>query len=312
MAGGRAVRDHCHRLAGGVGGVHLDLDVEHGRQAAQALRANAQRVDFFKQLNAQRLHLAQRSAGSGLGLQLVHVQVVHQAFLGHDDGFFRGAANANAQHARRAPAGAHGGHGFQHPVHDAVAGVQHGELAFVFTAAALGRHRHFQGVAGHQFRENHRWCVVFGVFAVELRVGHHRRPKRVVGVVVTAAHAFVDGVIHAAGETFPAHVHANFQKHIDDAGVLANRPVACGAHFAIGQNLRHGIFGRRAFFSLVGPRQVGNVVRRMVITDVLQGSGNRLDQVGLADGGVRRGHGAFSIFRGWQIIPDLRSVPGSC
>ena len=75
--------------------------------------------------------------------QLVHVQVVHEAFFGHQHCFFCGAANANTQHARRAPARAHGGHGFKHPVHHRVARVEHDHFAFVLAAAAFGRHGDF-------------------------------------------------------------------------------------------------------------------------------------------------------------------------
>ena len=47
MAGGGAVGDHRHRQAGGgVGRIVHDLDVEHGGQAAQALGADAERVDL--------------------------------------------------------------------------------------------------------------------------------------------------------------------------------------------------------------------------------------------------------------------------
>ena len=125
----------------------------------------------------------------------MHVQVVHQAFFGHEHRFFGGAANANAQHARWAPTRTHGGHGFQDPVHQAVAGVEHDHLAFVFAAAALGRHRHFQGVAWHQFGEDDCWCVVAGIFAGELRVGHDAGAQAVVGMVVGVAHTLVDGVV---------------------------------------------------------------------------------------------------------------------
>ncbi len=109
--------------------------------------------------------------------------------------------------------------------------------------------------------------------------------KRVVGVVVGAAHTFVDGVVQAAGKAFEAHAHAHFQKHIHDAGVLANRAVPCGAHLAVGQDLRNGVFGGGALFAFVSTGQMGDVVSGVVVADVLQGSGNGLDQVTLGDGG---------------------------
>ena len=276
-----------------MGGIHLDFDVQHGGQATQALCAYAQRVDFLKQFQAQRLGLGKRRAAGRLGLELVHVQVVHSAFLGHQHRFFSGAANADAQHAGGAPSRTHGGHGFEHPVHHRVAGVEHHHLAFVLGAAAFGRHRDFKRVAGHDLAEDDGGRVVFGVLALKLRVSHYGGAQGVVGVVVGLAHALVDGVVQAAGKAFPAHVHAHFQKHVDDAGVLANGAVAGGAHFAVGQNLRNGVFGGRALLALVGPRQVGNVVRGVVVADVLQGGGNGLDQVGLANrgGGAWGGHG---------------------
>ena len=110
-----------------------------------------------------------------------------------------------------------------------------------------------------------------------------RGAQRVVGVVVAAAHAFVDGVVQAAGEAVPAHVHADFEEHVDDAGVLADRAVAGGAHLAVGQDLRDRVLGGRALLALVGARQVGDVVGRVVVADVLQGGGDGFDEVGLFD-----------------------------
>jgi hypothetical protein len=63
-------------------------------------------------------------------------------------------------------------------------------------------------------------------------------------------------VLQLIGEALPAHVHADLQEHVDDAGVLADRAVAFGAHARVGQDLRDGVLGRRAFLALVGARQV--------------------------------------------------------
>ena len=86
------------------------------------------------------------------------------------------------------------------------------------------------------------------------------------------------------------HVHADFQEHVDDAGVLADRAVAGGAHAAVGQNLGNRVFGGWAFLGLIGARQVGDVVCGVVVADVLQGTGNGFDEVGLFDGGCGGGH----------------------
>ena len=91
-------------------------------------------------------------------------------------------------------------------------------------------------------------------------------------MVVALAHAFVDGIIQGAGEAFPAYVHAHFEEHVDDTGVLTDRAAASGAHFAVGQYLRDCILGCGALFTLVGAGQVGNVIGWVVVADVLQRS----------------------------------------
>jgi hypothetical protein len=282
----RAVRDHGNRLAGSVRRVHLDLDVQHGRQATQALRADAQRVDLLVQLQTQLLDAGQlRSATAALACSSYISMIIHQAFLGHQHRLLGRAADADAQHARRAPTGAHGRHGLEHPVHDRVTGVEHVHLALVLAAATLGGDGHFDGVAGHDLGVDNRRGVVLGVLAQELRVCDDRGAQGIGGIVVAAAHAFVDGVVQASGEALPAHVHADFQEHVDDTGVLADRAVAGGAHLAVGQDLRDRVLGGRALLALIGARQVGDVVRRVVVADVLQGGSDRFDEVVLADGG---------------------------
>ena len=103
-------------------------------------------------------------------------------------------------------------------------------------------------------------------------------------MVVGAAYALVDGIVQTAGEFTPAHVHADFEKDVDDAGILADRTVPDGAHLAIGQDLCDGVLGCRALLAFVGAGQMGNVVGWVVIADVLQGGGNGFDQVRLANG----------------------------
>src|SRR5690606_8715678 len=129
-------------------------------------------------------------------------------------------------------------------------------------------------------------------------IGHDRGAQRVVGVVVATAHAFVDGVFQAAGETFPAHVHAHFQEHVDDAGVLADGALAGGAHLAVGQDLGDRILGRGALLALIGAGQVGDVVGGVVVADVLERGGDGFDQVGLAD---RGGHGGT-----WGVLGSAK------
>ncbi len=272
-------------------GVHVDLHIQHGGQATQALGAYAQRIDLLEQLQAQLFHLIELGTAGCLLLQLVHVEVFHQAFLGQQHGFFSGAANADAQHARWAPARTHGRHGLEHPVDDVVAGVHHDHLGLVLRAAALGSHGHIQLVARHDLHIDDGRRVVLGVLAGELRVGHHRGTQGVVGVVVATAHAFVDGVFEAHREVFPLDIHAHLQEHVDDAGVLADGTLAGRAHLGVGQDLGHRILGRRALLALVGPCQVLDEIRCVVVADVLQGARDRVDQVLLTDGGGHRACG---------------------
>ena len=81
------------------------------------------------------------------------------------------------------------------------------------------------------------------------------------------------------------HVHADLEEHQRDAGILADRAVALGAHPRVDQNLRDGVLGGRAFLALVGLRQRLDVIDRMVVADVLEGVGDALDKVFLANGG---------------------------
>ena len=108
----RTVGDHADRQTRGVGRVILDLNVEDGGQAAEPLRADAERIDLLKELDAQLLDAVLRAAGD----QLLHVDRVHQRFLGEHRGLLGGTADADAEHAGRAPAGAHRRDSLEHPV----------------------------------------------------------------------------------------------------------------------------------------------------------------------------------------------------
>jgi hypothetical protein len=63
-------------------------------------------------------------------------------------------------------------------------------------------------------------------------------------------------------------------------------------HAAVGQDLRDGILRRGRLLALVGLAQRRDVVERVVIADELEGIGDGLDQVFLADGG---GHGGAPV-----------------
>jgi hypothetical protein len=102
---------------------------------------------------------------------------------------------------------------------------------------------------------------------------------------VAAAHTLVDHVGDAHGRAVPPHVHADLHEHRHDARVLADGPVAFGAHAAVGENLRDRVLRRGALFEFIGAAERLDVVERMVVADVLQRVGNALDQVFLFDDG---------------------------
>ena len=134
VTGGGAVGDHGDGEVGGVGGVVEDLDVEDGGEAAEALGSDAEVVDFVVEFDAEFFDVGFGSARD----EFLHVDGVHEGLLGEEHGLFGGAADADAEHAGRTPAGAHGGDGFEDPVDDGVGGVEHDELGFGLGAAAFG------------------------------------------------------------------------------------------------------------------------------------------------------------------------------
>ena len=78
----------------------------------------------------------------------------------------------------------------------------------------------------------------------------------------------------AGRKALEAHVHADLGEHVDDAGVLADRPVPGRAHTAVGQDLRDRVLRRCALLALVGTGEVGDVVGGVVVADVLQRGGD--------------------------------------
>jgi hypothetical protein len=101
--------------------------------------------------------------------------------LGELHAMFRRAADADAEHARRAPAGAHLRDHLEHPVDDVVAGVHHLELGLVLAAAALGRDVDRNRVARDHLDRQHAGRVVAGVAAGEGGIGQDRGAQLVLG-----------------------------------------------------------------------------------------------------------------------------------
>ena len=292
-----------------MGRVVHDLDVEHGGQTAQALSADAQLVDLLEQLQTHLFKTVLRAAG----LELVDVDGFHQHFLGHDRCLFGGAADADAEHARWAPARAHGRYGFQDPVDDRVGRVEHRHLRFVFRTAALGRHVHFHGVARDDGVVNDRRGVVLGVLASTGRVGQDRGAQHVFRQVVGATHAFVDHVVQAHGGAVPAYVHADAYENGDDAGVLADRAMTGRAHARVDQDLGDGVAGGRRLFTQICLVHGLDEIHGVVVGNELQGVCNALNQVVLLDHGhaarssVRTGTFNYAIgdSRGLRLEPEL-------
>ena len=136
---------------------------------------------------------------------------------------------------------------------------------------------------------DHGRSVVFGVDALASRIRQNRSPQHIIRMQISLPHTGID---HLADTELgiPTHFHADFQKYRNDAGVLTNRPPTFRAHSGIDQNLRHRIFGRRALFLLISRMQCLNEIQRVVIGNVLQGIGDALDKIVLANSG----HDEFS------------------
>ena len=237
-----AVRDHRHRPVGGVHGIGVDLDVEHGGQAAEALRADAERVDLVVELDAQLLDLALRAPrafSSAMSIGSISASLaISIAF--------------SAVPPTPMPS-MPGGHqpapivGTVFTTQSAIEseGLSIDELRLRLRAAALRGDVDLELVARHHLHVDHRRRVVPGVLAAEVGFVEHRGAQLVVRVHVGAAHAFVDRVFERFRKIEP-HVHADLQEHVDDAGVLADRPVALGAHARIGEDLRDRVLRGRA------------------------------------------------------------------
>ena len=139
MAGGGAVRNHGYGQVRGVGGVVHDLDVEDGGEAAQPLGADAELVHLFVEFDAEGSSMkglegprAMRSCMSmGSMRDSLAITIAFSAVPPMPMPSMPG----------RAPAGSHGGDGFQDPIDYGVGGVEHGELALGFASRRLWRRR---------------------------------------------------------------------------------------------------------------------------------------------------------------------------
>ncbi len=165
----RTVGDDGDRLVGGVGRVILDLDIEHRRQTTQPLGTDTALIDLLEQLETQLLG----PIAGATSLQCLNIDGIQQRFLRQLHRLFRRPADADTQHARRTPACSHLGQLLQNPVDDAIRRIEHGELGFRFTTAALGGDMNLHRIAWHQLVMNDRRRVVAGVPALAIGIGQH-------------------------------------------------------------------------------------------------------------------------------------------
>ncbi len=155
------------------------------------------------------------------------------------------------------------------------------------------------GITGHNVVVNNGWRVVASVFTGTVRVGQNRCAQYVIGIHISAAYAFVDHISQAQLRV-PLHIHSHGHKHGNYAGVLAYRAVAHGAHARVNQDLCHGIFSGFTFFTLVSLMYGLNKIDGVIIGNKLQGIGDAIDQVLLADYGGHDG----SLFEGRQFAHE--------
>ncbi len=278
MASGGTIGDHRHRLARRMAGRIEDLDVQHGGKPAQPLRADAHRIDAVEDLDPELLDVVLRPAR----LELAHVDRIHQRQLGELHAVLGRAADTDAEHARRAPAGAHAGNLLHHPFDDIVRRVHHLEARLVLAPAALGGNVDADGPPRDHVDREDAGRIVAGVAAREGRIGEDRGAQRIVGVGIGAADAFIDHVLQRTRGFQPAFLPPP-DEDVDDAGILADRPVPFGAHTAVGEDLRDRVFRGRPLLRLIGAPERLDIVQRVVMGDILERVGDALDQVFLAN-----------------------------
>ena len=98
---------------------------------------------------------------------------LEQGLFGQEHRLFRGAADADAEYAGRAPPGAHGRDGFYDPVNDTVGRIKHHEFRFCLGASTLGCDIDFNLVSLYQLHMNNCRGVVPGILPCAGRVSHY-------------------------------------------------------------------------------------------------------------------------------------------
>ncbi len=236
-------------------------------------------------------------------LELRHVDGGEQRLLGEQHRLLRRAADADPEDPRRAPAGSEPLDRADDPVGDVVRRFECCELDLVLGAAALGRDMDLDRLAGDQLDMEHRRRVVARVAPLEDRIRHDRGAQRIGLGTPGAAHRLVGDLLHGAVRLHPR-AHADLHEDLRRAGVLAHRPLAERRHARVGEDLRHGVPRRRALLARMGRGEVLDIIRGMVMRDILQRAGDALDQILLADQGHER---QASIAMTWRMTSPRSS-----
>ena len=90
---------------------------------------------------------------------------------------------------------------------------------------------------------NHCRSIVPGIFALAIGIAENRGAQHIVWVGIGLTHTLINH-IRKAHIPLPLDVHTDPDKYCDNAGVLADRTVAHGAHARVDENLSHSVFRR--------------------------------------------------------------------
>src|SRR5919106_1548513 len=232
-----ALDGHRHRQGRDVTGIAQDVDTERGRVAAVALGADAQAVGALEQLVFQ-------PSEHRIGVRTT--ELAEQRPFRQDRGFFKGAADADAEDQRWAGVGTGRLHALDDEVldrGDAGRRREHRILRAVLAPAPLGHDHDLERGPRHHLHVDHGRGVVAGVHAVERRA-HDGGAE--VALLVALADTLVDGVLQAS--TGDVHFLPQLYEAHHHAGVLAVRDAPCPRQLGVVlEDLQHLLAGRRAF-----------------------------------------------------------------
>jgi len=268
------------------------------------LRADAERVHFLEELEAEFFRARLRAAR----LELLDVDRRHQRLLRHEHRLLRRTADADAEHP--------GGHqpapicGTVFSTHSTSESEGLSIANFDFASdpppfAAQVTSTCSPGTISKWITAGVLSFVLLrapaGSASTEARslLCGSRYARRTPSLIMSATL-----IVALSQRTF----HPDLDEDHGDAGVLADRSMTLGGHARIREDLRDCILRSRRLLALVGVAERADVVERMVVADVLEGVGDALDQVFLAD----RGHdGSIGISGGQHSrrLPDPSNAP---